>query len=406
MLSILPQAVQYTDNTGVQIPADFVDRFLASSACVNPLYVVVYLFALRHMGGGSPMQVSRAAAQLEISEANVLAALHHWASVGVLSLRLEGGLVFAVFGDKQDKPPEAGHGAGQNSTGQNSTGQNSTGQNEAQKTSAVSETHVLSVLPEHSPSIRDAKAPRPNYTPDELEIYGEREEIRALFLRAQEHLKRTLNHNDMNQLFGFYDWLRLPTPVIDRLLAYCREGGHTNMSYIERVALDWAEQGIDTCAKADEYIQLFNRDFRDILRAFGIFGRNPSAGEQDFMRTWLVGLDTPRDMVLWACDQAVLNTGGVSFSYADKIIRRWHEDGVRTLDAAKASSEARKSPAAAANTAEKKPRRAKKDRTPPKTSNRYLNFKQRDYDFEQMEAMEFRRLKEEYLRGGADEQRP
>ncbi|MCL2853266.1 MAG: DnaD domain protein [Defluviitaleaceae bacterium] len=371
MLSVLPLAKKHKESERVQIPARFVDTFLASSMCVNPLYVVVYLFALRYAGEGEQAQISFIAARLEISEANVLAALSHWASLGILSFRLDNGLVAITFNDEPDK------------------------------SEAPQEPNVLSLIAEPQAANQSPQTvPRPTYTPEELEIYSEREEIRALFESAQHHLGRLLNYNDMNQIFSFYDWLRLPTSVIDKLLAYCRENGHTNMAYIERVALDWAEQGIDTREKAQDYIQLFNKDFREILKAFGIFGRNPGASEQEYMRAWLKTLEIPRDMVVWACDQAVLNTGGVSFSYADKIIRRWHEEGITTLEAAKAQTEAHKSSAKPESPA-KKPRRAKKDHVPPKTSNRYLNFKQRDYDFDQIKAMELERLKQEFLAHGA-----
>ncbi|MCL2616895.1 MAG: hypothetical protein FWD96_04540, partial [Defluviitaleaceae bacterium] len=62
----------------------------------------------------------------------------------------------------------------------------------------------------------------------------------------------------------------------------------------------------------------------------------------------------------------------------------------------------------ASKSADKKPRRAgaKKEKPQPKGSNKYLNFKQHDYDFEQMEAMELERRKQEFLaRGGTFERR-
>ena len=379
MPSVLPLARKHRENEHVQVHVSFIDKFLASSMCVNPMYVVVYLFVLRHCSRGDQTQISLIAKRLEISEANVLAALNHWASLGVLSFRLDNGLVAVLFsGPSNPAEPRP----------------------DSKDDSAQPDLNVLNLAEPDAAKQPLKPVPRPTYTPEELEIYSEREEISTLFEGAQVHLGRLLNYSDMNRIFSFYDWLRLPTSVIDKLLAYCRENGHTNMAYIERVALDWAEQGIDSCDKAQDYIQLFNKDFREILRAFGIFGRNPSAGEQEYMRAWLKTLAIPRDLVVWACDQAVLNTGGVSFSYADKIIRRWHEEGITTLEAAKAQHEARK-PDTEQPTAGKKPRRSKKDtaqkeRVLPKTSNRYLNFKQRDYDFEKMEEMELELLKQEY----------
>ena len=386
MLSVLPLAKNPTSNDSVQVSTAFIDKFLASSTCVNPLYVVVYLFVLRHTENHPQIKIPFIASELEIFECNVLAALKHWASLGVLSFQVKDGIATILFNNEA------------------STQESSQPEPvliKTQENSPQLELNVLSLANERGAenSLSMLTAPCPAYTPEELEIYSERTEIKALFDNAQKHLGRLLTYNDMHKLFSFYDWLRLPTPVIDKLLAHCRESGHTNMAYIERVATDWAERNIDTCDKADDYIQLFNKDFREILKAFGIFGRNPGASEQEFMRVWRQELNMPLDMVVWACDQTVLATGGVNFKYADKIIKRWHEDSILTLEDAKAQSELHKSNAAAELPA-KKSRRSGTKKEPaarPKGSNKYLNFKQRDYNFDEIKAMERERLKQDYL---------
>ena len=381
MLSVLPLTKKQTTPENVQVSTVFIDKFLASSKCINPLYVVVYLFALRHAEAGPQIKVPYIASELEIAECTVLAALKHWASLGVLAFQVKDGIATILFNNEtaeQGEPQQEAELAQPNENSQQL------------------ELNVLS-LPTESDNLSAAKTPCPTYTPEELEIYSERAEIKALFESAQTHLGRLLTYRDMNRIFSFYDWLRLPTPVIDKLLAYCCENGHTNMAYIESVAINWSGKNIDTCDKADDYIQLFNKDFREILRAFGVFGRNPSASEQDYMRVWRQELDMPLDMVVWACDQTVLSTGKVSFQYADKIIKGWHEQGIKTLEDAKTQSELHKS-GTAAETPKKGRRSTKKEPAArPKGSNKYLNFKQRDYNFDEIKAMERERLKQEYL---------
>lgn len=65
-----------------------------------------------------------------------------------------------------------------------------------------------------------------------------------------------LSQQDMSLLFSFYDWLGLPMEVIELLLSYCTASGHTGMRYIEKVAIGWAEEGVNTVEKAAEYIEL------------------------------------------------------------------------------------------------------------------------------------------------------
>lgn len=388
MLSVLPLNSKPATFENVQISTAFIDKFLASSICVNPIYVVVYLFALRHTQEHPQIKVPFIASELEIAESTVLAALKHWASLSMLSFQVKDGIATILFNIQTESKDEP---------------QQESALTQPAENAVQPELNVLSLPTEgDNPATLSAKNPCPTYTPEELEIYSERAEIKVLFENAQHHLGRLLTYSDMNRIFSFYDWLRLPTPVIDKLLAYCRENGHTNMAYIERVATDWAEHSIDTCDKASDYIQLFNKDFRDILRAFGVFGRNPSASEQDFMRVWRQELGTPLEMVVWACDQAILSTGKVSFQYADTIIKRWHEQGIKTLDEAKAQSELHKSSASPEVTAKKGRRSAKKEPVArPKGSNKYLNFKQREYNFDEFEAMEYERLKQEFSTSGS-----
>ena len=97
--------------------------------------------------------------------------------------------------------------------------------------------------------------------------------VKGLFISAQTHLGKLLSQNDMSMIFSFYDWLRLTPEVIEILLAYCVEGGHRNMNYIEKVAISWAEEGIDSPKKALDYMKLRRNGYREIMAAFGQKGR-------------------------------------------------------------------------------------------------------------------------------------
>lgn len=96
---------------------------------------------------------------------------------------------------------------------------------------------------------------RPDYSPRELALYIKNDKVRKLFDSAQKKLGKMLSQQDMSLLFSFYDWLGLPMEVIELLLSYCTASGHTGMRYIEKVAIGWAEEGVNTVEKAAEYIE-------------------------------------------------------------------------------------------------------------------------------------------------------
>ena len=184
----------------------------------------------------------------------------------------------------------------------------------------------------------------------------------------------------MSLLFSFYDWLGLPMEVIELLLSYCTASGHTGMRYIEKVAIGWAEEGVNTVEKAAEYIELRKTGYRSILQAFGQ-NRMPVAAEEAYMKKWLQEYKLPLDVVKLACERTVMQTGKASFAYADRILENWKKAGVSPL---------RCSAGCFAwqcwrrihdpQTAEK-PQRAQKQ-------NRFINYTQSEWDFAELERLE------------------
>ena len=223
---------------------------------------------------------------------------------------------------------------------------------------------------------------RPEYSPAELAVYLQKSEsTQKLFQTAQKKLGKMLSHNDMSMLFSFHDWLGMPIDVIELLLSYCSANGHTGMRYIEKVALGWAEEGINTVEQAVEYIELRQTGFRTILKAFGQ-NRMPVPTEETYMKKWLQEYKLPMDVVKMACERTVLQTGKASFAYADKILASWKDVGVKTVADVEAQDKA-----FAAKKAQNTPAEKPAVQTTPK-QNRFINYTQSEWDFAELERLE------------------
>ena len=244
-------------------------------------------------------------------------------------------------------------------------------------------------LQENEPKQEKAEQPRllsserPDYTPAELSQVGKHPEVMRMYQSAQQKLGKMLNHNDMSLLFSFHDWLGLPVDVIELLLSYCTANGHTGMRYIEKVALSWAEDGINTAEKAVEYIELRKTGFREIMKAFGQ-NRLPVEKEEAIMKKWLQEYHLPMDVVKMACERTVLQTGKVSFAYADKILANWKAVGVKTVADVEAQDQAFAAKKAQ-NTPAEKP--AAQGNAKPR-QNRFINYTQSEWDFAELERLE------------------
>lgn len=194
--------------------------------------------------------------------------------------------------------------------------------------------------------------PQPDQAPDytAADIAAELRDTGSQFsslLQEVEHvLGRKLTNTQTSILLELYDHVGLPSEVLLTLVNWLNgrnqkkygPGKKLSMSYVKRVGYQWKERGYDTLEAADEYIKNF--EFKEssegaILEALGIYGRRAAAGEVRYIRQWL-DWGFPPESVAQAYDITVTNTGRMTWSYCNAILRRWHEKNLHTPEEVKA----------------------------------------------------------------------
>lgn len=183
---------------------------------------------------------------------------------------------------------------------------------------------------------------QPRYTEmDVLEASNTDLDFRALCDEIQRLLGKNLTTEEMKILLGFVRYLGLPADVISVLVCYCKEKArrlgktrNPSLRTIEKEAYAWAENGIDTMEEAARYIQRKTLRFSQvgkIMQVMQIHGRNLTPPESRYIRQWLeMGFD--EHTIGLAYERSCLNTGGLSWPYINKILQRWHEQGLHTLE--------------------------------------------------------------------------
>lgn len=208
----------------------------------------------------------------------------------------------------------------------------------------------------------------------------EQKEIRQLFYVAEQYLQRPLTSSEQRDFIYYYDHLKFSTDLIEYLLEYCISKGCANRHYMRKVALGWAEAGITTVLQAKQETNLHNKNYFTVMNAFGIKNRNPAASEQEAMSRWFNEFGFSIDIVLEACNRTIRQTHQPSFDYAGKILEGWHKSGVSSLaDIGRLDSQRR----AGQKNAQKSSAQGQKNTSG--ATNRFNNFSQRDYDFDQLE---------------------
>ena len=199
----------------------------------------------------------------------------------------------------------------------------------------------LGLMPQARPS-HIAPGERPSYSErDVLDAMDTDQSFRSLYGEVQRLLGRSLNTEELKILLGFVRYLGLPADVISVLVCYCKErarsrGSMRNPSLrtIEKEAYAWSEQGIDTLEEASAFIQaqnVRNSRLHRLMNLLQIRGRSLTAAEGRYAQSWLdLGMD--EQMLSMAYERTCLNTGGLNWAYMNKIIQRWHEQGLRTAE--------------------------------------------------------------------------
>ncbi len=225
----------------------------------------------------------------------------------------------------------------------------------------------------------------PDYSTEEINYYmSHNDDFRSLLNSAESYLGKLLSISEIKTLYSLHDWLRLPLEVIEILLAYCTENGHRSMRYIEKVAISWADDGVNDTASALSHIKDYSSVYMRIMRALGIGGKQPVAKQKEYMKSWTSSM--PLDLILYGCEKtALIVTNGNPFPYADKIFSNWQKDGVNTLEKAK---EADKKFAQSRET--KKPQSSRNDQKQKKEK---FNYEQRNWDFDTIERLKREELK-------------
>ncbi len=196
-----------------------------------------------------------------------------------------------------------------------------------------------------APSLPERSDEIPEYTQkDVAEHMGSDRDFQYLVRFCEERLGKLLSTVDLQVLLGIYSWLGLPVDVICLLITSCIDetrkkygaGRVPTMRTIEKRAKVWIRDGIMTCGRAEEYLRELEKlssDKARIASVCGIRARALSPSEDRYISSW-ISLNLSDELIALAYDKTVINTGSLKWRYMDKILRSWHEQGIKLVSEA------------------------------------------------------------------------
>ena len=181
--------------------------------------------------------------------------------------------------------------------------------------------------------VADVAVSRPSYE-DVAKRIKESDEVVVLLQEAQAVLGRTIGYDGQSVIIQMLDSYGLPPEVILMAIEYSLSLKKSGWAHIGRVAKRWSEMEIDTLEGAMEYIEEHNivdETWAKLRELTEITNRNPTEKQRKYMVAWVKEYGYSVDIIYRAYEESIDNTGKISMPYMDKIIRSWHEKGLKTL---------------------------------------------------------------------------
>ncbi len=338
---------------GATMVADvFIDEYMAGA---NGEYVKVYLYILRHQE--EELTVEAIADALNHTESDVRRAVSYWEKLGILS-----------GAEKEEK--------------------------QEMERSPAAEPDVLRTEAQEETAASADQAPV--YSAAQVNRLCGDEDFSQLLYIAQKYLNKVFTPRDCQVFAWLYEGLGMSSELLEYLVEYCAQNGHSSVRYLETVAVNWHKKGIRTSQEAREMGAAYSKDSFAVMRAFGINNRKAAPAEQAVIDKWFKEYGFTREIVLEACSRTITAIHSPSFQYADRILKDWKKAGVKNMEDVR-TLDSRRQSLVQENSGDKERRlqrysSASKDgggRRGPQ--NQFHNFKQRDTDYD---ALMLKQVKE------------
>lgn len=341
------------------VPNVFIDELMADA---DGEYVKIYLYLLRCMSAPEEsFSISGMADKFEHTEKDIKRALAYWEKAQVLRLEYDEhhkltGICLSDTSRLSDTSASAPVTSGSHDTVAKRSG----------------DTVSASVTDQTPP----AESPKKDYSADEMRAFQEDKSVQELLFITETYLGHTLNATDINTILYWHDSLGFSVELMEYLIEYCVGGGHKSLRYMEKVALSWHESGILSVTQAKEANEHYSKTNSAIMKAFGITGRSLVESELNFIKKWTNTYGFSLELVTEACKRTMQAIHQPSFEYTDSILNNWRKKNVSSLKEIAALDEA---------FLNKKPKTAVRNQKETASTNKFNNFSQRSYDFDQLE---------------------
>ena len=156
--------------------------------------------------------------------------------------------------------------------------------------------------------------------------------IKWLLNQSQFIFGRNLAESESQTLIWIYHNLGLDIDVLFVILNHAKSINRLKVSFIQSLAIEWLDKGIDTVAAADEELRMMASNdlaWSMVRSAFGLAPRKPTKKESELACLWVNEWQISKEMLEAAYDVCVDAKGTVIFAYINTVLKTWHDSGYK-----------------------------------------------------------------------------
>ena len=343
-----------TVNTNATIISNaFIERFINDA---NASHIRFYLYLMYYSKNHRSFSISNACDFLDDSERDVIRSINYWEKQGVFKVtRTDKNTITSIsISDPSISDYEA------------SATTPAAGEAKSEEIKAY----------EINPEEGSANEPLSLFTYEEEEETGCDFDLKQVIAAAGKYAGRTLSGSEIDFICDLNEKLGFSAELISYLYEYCcltRE--KSRFSYIQKVALAWAEKNIKTIEAAQIEAETFNKANSLVMKSFGL-SRLPGASEKQYIDRWFHEYKMSEEMVAEACDRTLKTLTKPDFNYVEGVLKKWYAKGIKDLDGVAEDDKLYHMT--------KQNLHVVMDNSPKPLNNRFNNFEQRSYSGEEM----------------------
>ena len=259
----------------------FIDQYMRDA---NDAQLKVYLYLLRMMNAGKSTSISDMADQFNHTEKEVLRSLRYWEKRGLIALEFDGdGDISSLHmispgADQSAKPFPVPFRSlpAQSAASEELFRQDPPEETAADKPSSVHTVprlRQMAIPAQHAAAYEPAARKAADPVPAGSSRYSDAASVEAfkssakraqLLFVIEQYIGKPLAPGEIETVYFISEQLHFSDSLIDYLLQYCIDRGKKDFRYIEKVAVNWAENGITTPKQAERAVSSFGKNKRGI----------------------------------------------------------------------------------------------------------------------------------------------